>query len=249
MNADLLARARHACFDKDGVLTDVHKYWDHNSRLRADILAAHYVLDEAETDVLLDRMGIDTASGRIKPGGPIGFKPRGAIINAVLGMLEEHGKEASAEEISGLFKDLDARQQADGDYRVELLPGVAPFLSILNKRGVTLSVFSSDRRENIENVLTSLHLAALFDAFVGGGCVEKSKPDPEGFLKACRDAGVFPGETVYFGDTVEDMRMAQMGGAMGAIGVGTGLTSVEELRTLTPYVCDRLDDLLDVQRP
>jgi len=49
-----------------------------------------------------------------------------------------------------------------------------------------------------------------------------------------------PAASAYVSDTVDDLRMGQRGGARKVIGVASGLSSAEELASLTPYVCDRL---------
>jgi HAD superfamily hydrolase (TIGR01509 family) len=235
---------RHVCFDKDGTLTDVHPYWDHICRLRGDALRKKYGLGAGSQDVLLACMGIDPAIGRIKPGGPVGYQPRQTIVESLARCLEGLGAAASAEEIHGVFREIDQRQQERSDYRLELLPEVEKTLDALRAEGLVLSLYSSDRKENCARILERLGLGARFGAVVGGGCVGKPKPDPEGFLAACRSMGVDPAESAYVGDTAEDMRMGLAGGAGASIGVATGLGTMEELRSLTPHVYRSLGGLL-----
>jgi len=239
----LLAGIRHVCFDKDGVLTDVHPYWAHTCRLRADALVRALGLPDNAAGVLLDKVGIDSAASRIKPGGPVGYKPRSVIITAVLDALASLGKSSTPEAVAALFKEVDARQQEEDDYRIEILPGVEDLLTTLKGRGISASIYSSDRKENLARILAHLSLSDRFQALVGGGCVEKPKPHPEGFLKACEETGSSPSETAYIGDTVDDMRLGRDGGARTVLGVSTGLGTPEELRPLATAV---LKDLTEV---
>lgn len=231
-----LSRIRHVCFDKDGTLTDLHTYWDHICRLRADCLCRKYGLDASRQDALLLSMGLDPATGRLKPGGPVGCLPRQAIVESVARGLAGEGVSALLEDIHGVFAEIDRRQQETGDDRAQLLPGVAKALGALKEAGVALSIYSSDRKENCVRVMARFGLGAHFSAVVGGGCVRKPKPDPEGFLTACRLVGVEPGDSAYVSDTAGDLRMARAGRAGAVIGVATGLATLAELGAVTPYV-------------
>lgn len=227
---------RHLCFDKDGVLTDVHAYWAYNSLLRARRVAHRFALGEGAVDGLLEAMGIIPGARRIKLGGPVGYEPRPVIIDAVV----SHLGASSAEEIGALFKELDGEQQVRDDYQVSVLPGVREFLSRID---VPLTIYTSDRAENTRRVLSSLGLADRFVTVIGGGDVVRPKPDPEGFLKACAAVGVPAEQSAYISDTVSDMAMAEAGGARLRIGVTTGLDDEPTLAAKAHAVVSRLDEL------
>lgn len=233
---------RHLCFDKDGVLTDVHSYWAHNSRLRAEAIAARHALAADRRAGLVEAMGVHAADARIKPGGPVGYEPRSVVVAAVVDYLGGLGVRTTAEDVAAVFKEVDSAQQAKNDYRVDVLAGVREFLA---RPGVpTLSVYSSDRSENTRRILSAEGLADRFAAVFGGGDVARSKPDPEGFLKACAAVGVPPGESAYVSDTASDLRMARAGGAKLRLGVTTGLDARAALEAEADRVVDRLDELL-----
>ncbi len=234
--------ARHVCCDKDGVLVDVHRYWTHTSRLRAQRLVERFQLPAASADGLLQAMGIDAGAGRIRAPGPVGYAPRAVVIEHTARYLASRSVAASAEELQDLFRDVDQRQQAGEDYDVAMLPGVQEFLAGVKRRGCRLSIYTSDRRDHALRILHRLSLDAYVDEVVGGGCVSRPKPDPEGFLLACARVGVLPEASVYIGDTVEDLQMGRAGGASKVIGVASGLGSAPELLVQTPYVCERLAD-------
>jgi len=231
--------AAHVCFDKDGTLTDVHAYWAHTCRLRAERLAARS--PGSSSEALLAAMGIDPRTGRILPGGPVGLKPRPEVVRAAA-RAAGAGDEAEADAV---FREVDAEQQASGSYRIVELPGAARALDVLAGRGLALSVFSSDRRENTERVLAALGWTGRFKAVVGGGCVKRGKPAPEGFLEACRRVGAPPEASLYVGDTVEDLVMAEAGGARAWVGVASGLATPEELSRRTPLVVGSLGELTE----
>lgn len=223
----------HVGFDKDGTLTDLHSYWAHTCAIRARTLRQRWpVVSEAE---LLAVMGI--AGGRIKPGGPVGYKPRATIVAAVAAALGR-----TPEEVAAVFTQVDALQQASNDYKVDALPGALDALRALKARGLKLSVYTSDRAENARRTLAAAGMAELFDAIVGGDGVKNPKPHPEGFETACRLVGVEPARSAYVGDTLDDLHMAREAGAL-AVGVATGLLGLAELKAAAPDSVASLSEL------
>ena len=239
-----LEGVRHVCFDKDGTLIDVHGYWHYTSQLRAERIRERFRLPEPCGAEVLDAMGIDARAGRIRPHGPVGYAPRAVIVEHVIRYLGGRGVVTTSEELHDLFQAIDAQQQQTKDYRVELLPGIPSFLRRLHAQGLALSIYSSDRREHIRTIVEQLALTPLFADVVGGGCVTRPKPDPEGFLMACERVKIPPAQSIYIGDTVRDLAMGKAGGAHKVIGVGSGLDGLEALARETPYVCARLAEPL-----
>lgn len=235
---------RHICFDKDGTLTDVHTYWHHTCELRAIAVARSFGLSGPDADALVDAMGIDAGARTIKPMGPVGYLPRPAVVAAVVEYLNRIGVQGTDAGVNEIFADVDRRQQASNDYCVQVLPGVVEFLEYHSRRGTAMSVFSSDRRENTLRILASLGLDGYFATCVGGGCVRKSKPDPEGFLAVCAAVAVPPEGSAYVTDTVLDLQMAQHGQAGTTVGVATGLDTFDQLRASASIACHRLDELI-----
>jgi len=235
---------RHVCVDKDGTLIDVHAYWAHTSRLRARRLQAHYRLPPSCMEGVLDAMGVDPTTGKIRPHGPVGYAPRRVVVEHVVRRLAQEGVTTTAEEIQGIFRAVDLHQQETGDYHIAVLPGAAGFLQCLRQRGITVSLYTSDRREHVLKILERLALRSYVDEIIGGDSVASPKPDPEGFLLACQRVGIMPSQSAYIGDTMEDLTMGLAGGARRVIGVGSGLGTLEELSAYTPYVCAQLTDLV-----
>ena len=57
------------------------------------------------------------------------------------------------------------------------------------------------------------HCAAWFGVFITGEDVVRSKPDPEGYLKAMAHFGVTPAETMIFEDSGPGLEAARASGA------------------------------------
>ena len=120
---------KHLCFDKDGVLIDVHAYWRHTTEIRANFLKKEFKLSSNQNIELIENMGIDTISGKIKQNGPIGYKPRKSIIDVVRKTLESLSIEISIKQLEQHFLIIDKYQQEKNDFHIKILDGVLDFLN------------------------------------------------------------------------------------------------------------------------
>ena len=78
------------------------------------------------------------------------------------------------------------------DEGVEVMPGARELLIFLKENGYKTAVASSSARERSMRLLEQHNLIAYFDDYVFGPEVEKSKPNPDIFLKAAEKIGVPP---------------------------------------------------------
>lgn len=68
-------------------------------------------------------------------------------------------------------------------------------------------------RRNATEVLTHFGCVCWFDLILTSEDVTKSKPDPEGYLKAMEHFGVTPAETMIFEDSGPGLAAALASGA------------------------------------
>lgn len=241
-----ISEVKHICFDKDGTLTDVHLYWSDIVSRRAEHLVRHFSLPMAMRERLSHRMGVDPQQRKICPGGPVGYKPRAVVIESVLGELSSCGVNTSQEEISRIFETVDSQMKAAQDYRLQLLPFVKEVLIALKQYGFVLSVYSSDRSGHLQSIFEKLDLAKCFDALIGGDDVCRPKPHEEGFVVASRRVAVPLANSLYVGDTPDDIKMAAGCFCLGAVAVLTGLGKREELCKGALHVVADLKEFLSL---
>jgi len=118
-----------------------------------------------------------------------------------------------------------------------------PALQALKRQRHYISIVSTKLRERIEEALDRDDYVELIDAVVGGGCVARNKPDPEGLLRAIQGSGLPVTQTVYVGDSVSDDECASRAG-VAFIGVLTGTTAPAELHRWNPArVLDHVGEL------
>ena len=90
-------------------------------------------------------------------------------------------------------------------------------LSALKKRRIKLAIGSSSK--NAGFILKQLDLTGFFDAVSDGNNIEKSKPDPEVFLKAAQFLALEPAECAVVEDACAGIDAAAAGGFY-SVGIG-----------------------------
>ena len=127
--------------------------------------------------------------------------------------------------------------------RLPLKSGVRPLLEALEAAGVYTALASSTRTEVVEGQLRNAGLRPFFSRVVGGDQVQKSKPEPDIFLRALAGTDIAPGETVVIEDSFNGIRAAHRAG-MRPVMVPDLLAPDEEMKNLAEVI---LDDLCQVQ--
>lgn len=105
-------------------------------------------------------------------------------------MLENYGADfpydSYAKESSVIY-----HSRYDGG-RLPMKPGVVELLTFLKEEGKKIALASSTRRQTVTNQLKDAGILDFFDQVICGDMVERSKPAPDIFLKACEELGVKP---------------------------------------------------------
>ncbi len=240
----MMKSIKHLCFDKDGVLIDVHAYWKHTTEIRADYLKKKLNLTSYQSDFLIEAMGIDLSIGKIKNSGPVGFEPRQVIINTILDALVKISITSNYSAINELFLQVDEYQQKNKDYKINLLDGVMDFLEKAKPR-YKMTIFTSDRKKNTELTLNTLGINKYFSEVFGGDSVSKSKPNPEGINKICNSINASKKNTSYITDTYSDLIMAEEAELPFKVGILTGLGLKDDLIKKADLVCNNFYEFME----
>ncbi|MXW05944.1 MAG: HAD family hydrolase [Gemmatimonadetes bacterium] len=106
---------------------------------------------------------------------------------------------------------LDNYRGLHAGYFGGVYPGVDGLLNSLRGRGIKLGIVSGKSRGAWAITREHARLGA-FDTLVFDDDVSAPKPDSEGLLKAMSNLGVSPSDTVYVGDSVDDLEAATAAG-------------------------------------
>lgn len=151
---------------------------------------------------------------------------------------EEVPYEAYKAEASALF-----HEKYDGG-RLPLKKGVKEILSYLKERGVKIGLASSTREATIRKWLEQAKLTEYFDAIVGGDMVEKGKPEPDIYIKACEMLKVTRTGVFAIEDSYNGIRSAALAG-IDPIMVPDLLPPNEEMQQKSHRICNNLVEVME----
>jgi len=118
-------------------------------------------------------------------------------------------------------------------HRPQLLPGARRVLSLL-ARGHALGLVTSGDRDRVLRQLRDFHLFDRFAAHVCSGDTRLRKPHPAPLRLALRRMNLRASETVYVGDSPEDLQMAHSAGVRAAIAILGPFPTEKRLRAAKP---------------
>lgn len=136
-------------------------------------------------------------------------------------MLEAYkGPELSEEEKIALAEEKNANYRASlaNMSTKDLSDEIRQTLETLRQKGLRLAIASSSK--NTKYILKQIGLEVFFDAISDGTNIEKSKPDPEVFLKAAQFIGEEPANCLVIEDAKAGIDAAVAGGFDSA-GIGS----------------------------
>ena len=122
-------------------------------------------------------------------------------------------------------------------------PGVKELLTYLKSAGVKIAIASSTKKSGVARELEQAGFLEYFDELVCGDMVEKSKPNPDIFLKAAQCLGEEPENCIVIEDSFNGIRAAHAA-KMFAIMVPDILPPDEEMKEKASLILDSLNDVL-----
>lgn len=152
-------------------------------------------------------------------GAQLGYEKFGDNIYNTLGMSRKQrdcyflGKYG---ENFPLQKFLDGYHQVYQNYEkthgIPKKQGLVEFLDFLDKRGIPMAVATSTHQEHSVPELKRQGIFHYFQKVITGDMVEKGKPDPEIYSKACKALEVIPEEAIALEDSYNGIRSAYRAG-------------------------------------
>jgi HAD superfamily hydrolase (TIGR01509 family) len=155
-------------------------------------------------------------------------------------MFETYGNDFPYEELSA-EKSRMFHEKYDGG-RLPMKEGVVELLTFWRNKGKKIALASSTRRQIVLNELQDANILEFFDEVICGDMVERSKPAPDIFLKACQALDTKPEKTYAIEDSYNGIRAAHAG-KLRPIMVPDLLPCNDEMREMAETV---LGNLLEV---
>ena len=224
-------------FDKDGTLIDFQAMWGGWVRTLAGDLTRSTGLEVS--GLLFDLLGVDRTSGLVHSHGLLAATPMARIREVVVDAVASLGTgEAAAEAaVAAAWRAPDPVELAHP------LTDLAELFGALEKRGITITIATSDNREPTERTLEALGIADRVAALVCADDGFLVKPAPDGVLHLCALVGFPPDRTAVVGDSPVDLAMGRAAGVRLVIGVVTGVGDRASLAS-ADLVLESVADLL-----
>lgn len=158
------------------------------------------------------------------------YKIKGTTLEDI---LEKHFPEEVRDDVT---KEL---IRLEGMMIYEPLPGAIGFLDALRSKKIPLALVTSSNGLKMEHLWQDMpHLKEKFNLIITGDLVNRSKPDPQGYLMAAEGIGADPRRCAVFEDSLQGVKA---GKAAGAYVVGVAGTLKAEV--IAPY-CDIVVDAI-----
>lgn len=183
-------------------------------------------------------------------GEKMGFGKAGYMVLRTLGMNTEACNQAWRDEF-GPDVDIPALWNYSREYledyysryTVSVKKGLHELLCYLQGKGCKLAVASSTKRAKVEKNLLDAGVRQYFDVVIAGDMVEKSKPEPDIYLRAAAELGVKPEDCI----ALEDSR----NGLLSAHAAGMQVIMVPDLwqpdETVKQFIVGPFESLLHVR--
>ena len=224
-------------FDKDGTIIEFALMWGGWAVNVVDGLTA--VTGRPVAGPLYAMLGVDPASGAIRPGGGLAATPMARLRDRTRDVLVAEGVgEVEAD------RALDEAWHApDPVALARPLTDLRALFDGLRASRRRIAVATTDDRAPTERTLAALGIADRIDATVCADDGIAVKPAPDMVLHLCATLGVTPRRTAVIGDTAADMRMGRAAGSGLVVGVLTGVGARADLEPLADVVIGSIREL------
>lgn len=156
-------------------------------------------------------------------------------------VLEAYGEDFPYDEYASLASKMYHARYDGGKLPVK--KGVKDILEYLKENNKKIALASSSRKETVEKELRDAGIYSFFDEIVTGDMVNRSKPEPDIFLKACEAVGVKPDRAYAIEDSYNGIRAAFRGG-LKPIMVPDLLEADDEMKKLSDKVLNDLNAVI-----
>ena len=163
------------------------------------------------------------------------------VRRALAGNLEATGvDDEEAEQALELFMEA-----YDGSHeQTRVYPGVRESLKWLQKHGVEMALITNKPERFVAPLLDDLKLGRFFRWIIGGDTLPQKKPDPAALLYVMKMAGASAGQSLFVGDSRNDVRAAKAAGVR-CVALSYGYNHGRPIEEESPdMVIDNLQQLI-----
>lgn len=196
-----------------------------------------------------ERLSMDCAK---KVASDWGFILDDDFINTLYGKRGSDKKEMYKDKFGDNF-DFDLFYKAYVGLKMDIIKrgelgikkGLLNLLEFLTENNYPMAIVSGNKQSSVEIYLQSSNIDKnLFSTIVGGERVSKGKPDPEGFLTACKELGFAPTQVLILEDAKPGIIAAHRAGCKSAF-IQDIMPADDECKKLYDKEFEDLDQVKD----
>jgi phosphoglycolate phosphatase len=229
---------RGILFDKDGTLIDVDRTW---LPIYREMLQHLFATDEAGAEALMEQVGYDKATDRMKPGSLMAGGTTAQMVDVWWPNLDAAGKAEKSRAIDNDYTHL-------VEARLQPLMPLTPIMEELKAMGHRVGLATNDSYVSAVRHMELVGLSGHFEMILSYDTVPRAKPSGDMIRAFAAKTGLAPKEIAIVGDNSHDLEEAQNGGAGLAIGVLTGNSQREHLAQLADHVIGSVAELPALMR-
>lgn len=179
--------------------------------------------------------GIENVRMWVGNGAPL------LVRRALAGNMDAKGvDDAEAEQALEIFMEA----YAGGHEHTKVYPGVRESLKWLQKQGVEMALITNKPERFVAPLLDEMKLGRFFRWIVGGDTMPQKKPDPAALFFVMKMAGVTPQESLFVGDSRNDVLAAKAAGVR-CVALSYGYNHGRPIAEESPdAVIDNLQELI-----
>jgi HAD superfamily hydrolase (TIGR01509 family) len=149
----------------------------------------------------------------------------------------EYGENLDIERLHEELKEIvRAKIRTDG---LPVKKGAKEIFESLKARGIKLAIASSTRRQTVCSHLKNAGFFDYFSVIIGGDMIEKSKPEPDIYLAACKGLNVLPQNAAAIEESFNGIRSAKAAGIT-TVMVPDLVKPDEEILRYVDFLCEDL---------
>ena len=127
---------------------------------------------------------------------------------------------------------------------IPLKEGTKEILTYLSNTNLKIGIASSSSYKRVMEHLEQSGLTSCFRVVIGGDMVTHSKPKPDIYLKACKELGIEPEQSIAVEDSINGIKSAYTAG-LKTVMIPDQLPPSDEVK---PMIYQKFDSLLGLQQ-
>ncbi|WKB37305.1 HAD-IA family hydrolase [Terrilactibacillus sp. S3-3] len=121
---------------------------------------------------------------------------------------------------------------------------IKTLLTLLNEQGMKMGIITGKSRRAFDLSMESMAMPGVFSTVVTGDDVEIPKPDPTGIVSTMRKLGAVKEETIYIGDSNNDILAGKAAGIHTAGVHWLGTSQSARFDAQPDFIWTKVDDFI-----